>query len=103
MAEFSLTTQWSDFVDGKQRIFLRHSRSCSPRGEIQSPRPLDKSLTEIGPDFGEGGAKWSCGVRANTGDIYCAPYLSNRILKIHTNDGTVETLDDVELPETSGY
>ena len=65
--------------------------------------PLDKSLTEIGPDFGEVGAKWSCGVRANTGDIYCAPYLSNRILKIHTNDGTVETLDDVELPETSGY
>ena len=33
--------------------------------------------------------------------IYCAPYNSNySILKINTNDGTVETLDNVELPET---
>ena len=28
------------------------------------------------------------------------PYNAERILKINTNDGTVETLDDVELPET---
>jgi hypothetical protein len=34
------------------------------------------------------------------GSIYCALYHSNRILKIHTNDGTVKTLDNVELPET---
>jgi len=27
--------------------------------------PLDKSFTEIGPDFGEGGYKWMCGVRDN--------------------------------------
>jgi len=57
----------------------------------------------MGPDFGDGGAKWLCGIRANTGSIYCAPYCSNRILKINTNDGTVETLDDVELPETGRY
>jgi len=62
--------------------------------------PIDKSLTEIGPDFGQRGGKWKCGVRANNSNIYCVPYNSNRILKINTNDGTVETLDDVELPET---
>ena len=39
-------------------------------------------------------------MRANTGSIYCAPYNARHILKINTNDGTVETLDDVELPET---
>ena len=64
------------------------------------PAILAVSLTEIGPDFGEGGGKWKCGVRANNGNIYCAPYNSNSILKIDTNDGTVETLDDIELPET---
>ena len=63
--------------------------------------PLDKSLTEIGPDLGEGEFKWECGVLASNGSIYCAPFCSNsHILKIDTNDGTVETLDDVELPET---
>jgi hypothetical protein len=64
--------------------------------------PLDKSLTEIGPDFGEGGEKWLCGVLANTGSIYCAPGDADQILKIDTIRGTVETLDDVELPETGG-
>jgi len=62
--------------------------------------PLDKSLTEIGPDFGEGGGKWRCGVLAKTGCIYCAPAYADHILKINTNDGTVETLDDVEMSET---
>ena len=62
--------------------------------------PLNKSLTEIGPDFGGGGGKWRCGVRANTGNIYCAPFTADHVLKLNTNDGTVETLDDIELPET---
>jgi hypothetical protein len=62
--------------------------------------PLDESLTEIGPDLGEGRYKWNCGVRDKHGRIYCAPYNANHILKINTNDGTVETLDNVELPET---
>jgi hypothetical protein len=66
--------------------------------------PLDKSLTEIGPDLGEGEFKWECGVLASNGSIYCAPFCSNsHILKIDTNDGTVETLDNVELPETGNY
>ncbi len=62
--------------------------------------PLDKSLTEIGPDVGEGRYKWMCGVLANTGSIYCATYHAEHVLKINTIQGTVETLDDVELPET---
>ena len=59
-------------------------------------------LTEIGPDFGEGGWKWRCGVRAKNGNIYCAPYDADHILKININDGTVETLDNVELPDEWG-
>ncbi len=64
--------------------------------------PVDKSLTEIGPDLGEGEGKWSCGVLANTGSIYCAPHFADHILKIDTIQGTVETLNDVELPEETG-
>jgi hypothetical protein len=66
--------------------------------------PLDKSLTEIGPDLGDIGYKWLCGVRANNSSIYCAPFWSNRILKIDLIQGTVETLDDdVRLPERGRY
>jgi hypothetical protein len=84
-------------VDGKNGFF--YGIPFNARRVVKF-NPLDKSFTEIGPDFGEGGYKWMCGVRDNNGNIYCAPYHSNRILKIHTNDGTVETLDNVELPET---
>jgi hypothetical protein len=62
--------------------------------------PLDKLLTEIGPDLGDGRHKWRCGVLANTGSIYCAPFHADHILKIDTIQGTVETLDNVRLPET---
>jgi len=90
-----------EFCGWKGRIFLRHSLQCSLVVKFNT---LDNSLTEIGPDLGEGQCKWMCGVRSFTGSIYCAPYYSNHILKkINTNDGTVETLDDVELPETGSY
>jgi hypothetical protein len=88
--------QWSAFVDGGDGFFYGIP-SSAPR--VVKFNPLDKSLTLIGPDLGRGKYKWKCGVRANTGNIYCAPYHSNSILKISTNDGTVETLDNVELPE----
>jgi len=39
-------------------------------------------------------------VRAITGSIYYASFEAEHILKIDTIQGTVETLDDVELPET---
>jgi hypothetical protein len=64
--------------------------------------PVDNSLTEIGPDLGEYGAKWYSGVLANNGCIYCIPCgfdESNQILKIDSINGTV-TLLDVRLPET---
>mmetsp|Transcript_18930 Transcript_18930/g.28776 ORF Transcript_18930/g.28776 Transcript_18930/m.28776 type:complete len:113 (+) Transcript_18930:190-528(+) len=64
--------------------------------------PVDKSLTETGPEQGYVVAKWRSGVLANNSRIYCAPACAEHILKINTNDGTVETLNDVELPET-GY
>ena len=112
MAESSLTTlididdeiqghvRWWDFVDGKNG-FLYGIPSHARR--VVKFNPLDKSLTEIGPDLGEGRYKWLCGVRDNNGNIYCAPCNAEHILKINTKDGTVETLDNVELPETGGY
>ena len=87
-------------MDGKNGFFYGIPYNAR---RVVKFNPLDKSLTEIGPDFGDGGLKWRCGVRANTGSIYCAPYNTEHILKINTNDGTVETLDDVELPETGRY
>jgi streptogramin lyase len=89
--------QWCSFVDGGDG-FLYGIPSNARR--VVKYNPLDKSLTEIGPDLGNGGYKWACGVRANNGKIYCAPYDAEHILKIDPIQGTVETLDDVELPET---
>jgi hypothetical protein len=88
----------SEFVDGKDG-FLYGIPSDARR--VVKFNPLDKSLTEIGPDLGEGLMKWYCGVLVKNGSIYCAPYRSNSILKINNNDGTVETLHNVDLPETS--
>ena len=112
MTEPSLTTlidigdeiqgdnKWSTFVDGGDRFL--YGIPFNARRVVKF-NPLDKSLTEIGPDLGEGAAKWYCGVLANTGSIYCAPFNADHILKINTSDGTVETLDGVELPETGEW
>jgi hypothetical protein len=112
MTEPSLTTlidigveiedcwRWSAFVDGKNGFFYGIPYNAR---RVVKFNPLDKSLTEIGPDLGEGGHQWICGVRANTGDIYCAPCLAEHILKINAIDDTVETLVGVELPETGRY
>jgi hypothetical protein len=93
--------KWSAFVDGGDGFLYGIPYDAR---RVVKFNPLDKSLTEIGPDLGYRGDKWYCGVRANNGRIYCAPYHSNHILKIDPIQGTVETLDDVELPETgNGY
>jgi len=92
--------KWFDFVDGGDGFF--YGIPFDARRVVKF-NPVNKSLTEIGPDLGKGEAKWKCGVRANTGSIYCAPYYADHILKINTNDGTVETLDDVEMPETGDF
>ena len=111
MAEPSLTTlidigdgeiqgdhKWIAFVDGKNGFF--YGIPFNARRVVKF-NPLGKLLTEIGPDLGEGKEKWHCGVLANNGRIYCAPFCSNHILKIDPIQGTVETLDNVELPETA--
>jgi hypothetical protein len=112
MAESSLTTlidigdeiegrdNWRDFVDGGDGFLYGIPYKAR---RVMKFNPLNKSWTEIGPDLGEGGAKWRCGVRANTGSIYCAPYYAEHFLKINPIDGTVETLDNVQLPETSEF
>jgi hypothetical protein len=88
------------FVDGGDGFFYGIPYNAR---RVVKFNPLDKSLTEIGPDLGDDEWKWKCGVLANTGSIYCAPYWAEHILKIDTIQGTVETLDNVELPETGGY
>ena len=35
--------------------------------------PIDKSITEIGPDFGDDGRKWRRGAMTDSGIIYCIP------------------------------
>jgi hypothetical protein len=92
--------KWSTFVDGKDG-FLYGIPYFARR--VVKFNPLDKSFTEIGPDLGDGEMKWMCGVRANNGRIYCAPFGADHILKIDTIQGTVETLDNVELPETGDW
>jgi hypothetical protein len=88
--------EWSAFVDGGDGFF--YGIPFNARRVVKF-NPLDKLFTEIGPDLGEGGLKWICGVRANTGSIYCTPNNADHVLKIDTIQGTVETLDNVELPE----
>jgi hypothetical protein len=92
--------KWSAFVNGEDGFF--YGIPCDARRVVKFD-PLDKSLTEIGPDLGEGEFKWMCGVRANNRCIYCAPYDAQHILKIDTIHGTVETLHNVELPETDAH
>jgi hypothetical protein len=109
MAESYLTTlidftidgdhKWSAFVDGGDGFLYGIPFNAH---RVVKFNPLDKSFTEIGPDLGEVGGKWMCGVLANNSSIYCAPHRADHILKIDTIRGTVETLDDVEVPET-GY
>ena len=66
--------------------------------------PVDKSITEIGPDFGDEYGKWSRGAITDSGIIYCPPGGSHRgILKIDTNTDNVTELDRNLLPERGQY
>ena len=66
--------------------------------------PLDKSITEIGPDFGNNdGWKWDRGAITDSGIIYCVPYRDRGILKIDTNTDAVTVLDVNLLPERGEY
>jgi len=102
--------RWSTFVDGGDGFWYGIPYHA-PRVVKFDPLSKSSAWTEIGPDFGDGigdeydetcAEKWSCGLLlANNGSIYYAPFNAEHILKININDGTVETLDNVELPETS--
>ena len=62
--------------------------------------PVDKSMTEIGPNFGDGQAKWEGGAITDNGVIYCPPSDGGcGVLKIDTNTDDVTELDLDRLPE----
>ena len=54
-------------------------------------------MKRIGPDLGDFGFKWSRGVIADNGIIYCIPAHSDKVLKIDTvigdNHGNVSTIE----------
>ena len=65
--------------------------------------PVEKSFTDIGPDFSEG-LKWSRGTISQSSFIYCPPVdFDHGILKIDTNTDTVTELDVNLLPERGDY
>ena len=63
-------------------------------------------MKEIGPDLGEGGEKYTTGVRPANGSIYCAPGWSTKyFLKITPKgkgDAEVEVLENIDLTEQGG-
>ena len=61
--------------------------------------PIDKSMTHIGPDFGDDEYKWMRGAMTDSGIIYCVPRSHRGILKIDTNTDNVTELDRNLLPE----
>ena len=69
-------------------------------GRVAKFNPVDKSMTRIGPDFGDDIYKWRNGAMTDSGIIYCAPWEADHgILKIDTNTDTVTELDVNLLPE----
>ena len=63
--------------------------------------PVDKFMTFIGPDFGDGVKCWQSGAINDSGVIYCIPQRARDrgILKIDTNTDNVTELDKNLLPE----
>ena len=66
--------------------------------------PVDKSITPIGPDFGNDGYNWWRGTMAENGVIYCPPEDDEHgILKIDTNTDDVTELDVNLFPERGDW
>ena len=97
-AEFEGRWKWSTSVLGADKCVYGIPNDAR---RVVKFNPVDKSLTEIGPDLGTRSTKWMGGVLAKNDCIYCAPYGSGRFLKIDTIKGTVKTFN-IKLPE-SGY
>ena len=69
-------------------------------GRVAKFNPVDKSFTEIGPDFGDNDYKWHRGAMTDSGVIYCPPCDEGYgILKIDTNTDDVTELNVNLLPE----
>ena len=78
---------------------------CIPckAGRVVKFNPVDKSITHIGPDFGDG-FKWSRGAINDGGVIYCVPLCTyHGILTIDTNIDTVTELDANLLTQRGDY
>ena len=108
-----ITSLLGEKLEGEGRKWL--GNVAAPNGSIYGIpynarrvakfNPADKSITDIGPDFGGDGAKWTRGAMTNGGVIFCLPYnsLTNGILKIDTNTDNVTVLDVNLLPERGYY
>jgi hypothetical protein len=95
-AEFEGRWKWSTSVLGADKCVYGIPNDAR---RVVKFNPVDKSLTEIGPDLGTRSTKWMGGVLAKNNCIYCAPYGSGRFLKIDTIKGTVKTFN-IKLPES---
>ena len=74
----------------------------SRAGRVVKFNPIDKSMTDIGPDFVDGwnSYHWYEAAMADNGVIYCPPcHFRRGILKIDTNTDNVTELDRNLLPE----
>jgi hypothetical protein len=65
--------------------------------------PIDMSLTPIGQDLGDVRVKWSRGILADNGSIYCVSTTEGplQILKIDTIHDTTAVLDAQGMPESN--
>jgi hypothetical protein len=104
-----LTTRTDDEIQGEWKWWgsVRGKDDCiygipTNARRVVKFNPVDKSMTEIGPDLGNAEWKWRDGVLADNGSIYCAPLNSNQVLKIDTINGTVTTLD-AQVPQNGNF
>ena len=91
--------KWSGCVAGRDGKYIYAIPDGAPRvGKFDIAA---KKVTEIGPIVGMGKLelKWSGGVLAADGRIYCTPVYATYYLKMNTTNDEVEEMTDVQLPE----
>ena len=93
-------SKWNAIVIGVDGKFYGIPYKAS---HVVQFHPTDTPMKQIGPDFGNRTKfKWSDGVMADSGVIYCIPFFTDQILKIDTNVGENKghvTIIDINLPE----
>ena len=78
------SAKWNGFVEGGDGFLYGIPWFGS---KILQIKMKDKSMKEIGPNFGEKQEKYGNGVRAANGSIYCAPCNAKNFLKITPKTG----------------